>query len=136
MYINNQNFYTANLKYYQNIRDYMVLNMYPRPGVVDEIINLISSKIDCLDISFDSMRYEINIAIKKTTMRRAKGYKASTMYYYGIMNSVFRDFFTNHPEYFTHMKLNVNGIGEDSIINFDNICQVNCIGDKYVTIKL
>lgn len=134
MYVNNSN-YSVNLKMYHSLRDYMIFNIYPREEMIKEIISLIESKIDCLGISFDTMRYEINISIKKTTMRRAKGYKASSMYYYGVMNSVFKDFFTNHPEIINKVNMYV----QDNINNFNafnNICQIVCIGDRSVTVKL
>ena len=140
MYINGLGYtISTTLKLYQSIRDYMVYNIYSRMEYVNEIMNIIGSKIDCLDISFDSMRYEINISIKKTTMRRAKGYKASSMYYYGVINSVFKEFLNNHPEIFVQIKECVNGcdnINTADDCNYDNICQVYCIGDKAVNIKL
>ena len=136
MYVNGIS-YPTNLVMYQSLRDYMILNVYCRQDCVQDIMNLIANKIDCLDINFDSMRYEININIKKTTMRRAKGYKASSMYYYGIINSVFRDFFEIHPEF----KAAAQACTGIDLLNFDeskfdNICQIHCIGDKAVIIKL
>ena len=138
-FINNgiMQYFATDLKIYQSLRDYMIYNVYRNMDYVNEIMNIIAQKIDCLDISFDSMRYEINVNIKKTTMRRAKGYKASSMYYYGIMNSVFKDFFERHPEIFMQAQQYVNAdlsIMDES--KFDNICQVYCIGDKAVTIRL
>lgn len=129
--------YPTDLKIYHSLRDYMVFNVYNHEEYINAIINLISNKIDCLDIGFDTMRYEININIKKTTMRRAKGYKASSMYYYGIMNSVFKDFFELYP----NIAANVRAFAGIDLSNFDaskydNLCQINCIGDKIVTIKL
>lgn len=129
--------YRTDLKLYHSLRDYMLYNVYPRENCIEDIMKLISSKIDCLDIWFDTMRYEININIKKTTMRRAKGYKASSMYYYGIMNSVFKDFFELHPEFInpinTYVGIDLTTFDESK---FDNLCQINCIGDKNVNIKL
>ena len=138
MYIHNTYYpYSADLKNYQSIREYMTFNVYNHIELVNEIMNLISSKIDCLDIAFDPSMFEININIKKTTMRRAKGYKVSCMYYYGLMNAVYKEFFNNHPEIIQliNKSIGINLYDFDES-KFDNICQFYCIGDKSVKIRL
>ena len=133
MYINNQNYPTSFNSYYK-LRELMMTNVYNSIGNINTIINLIASKIDCLDISYDATRFTICINIKKTTMRRTKGYNASSMYYYGVMNSVFTDFLSSNPVINTAAECwigsSIHGM------NFENICQVYCIGDKAVEIRL
>lgn len=133
MYINNQN-YATDLQAYYKLRDFMMRNVYNSMDNINTIMNLIASKIDCLDISYDATRFTICINIKKTTMRRAKGYNASSMYYYGVMNSVLSEFLNSNPSIINALNhwLNspINGI------NLENICQVYCIGDKTVEIRL
>ena len=122
--------YLTNLRIYHDVKEYMIYNVYNHQEYVDELMGIIKSKIDCIDIDFDTMRYQININIKKTTMRRAKGYKASSMYYYGIINSVFDEFFHRHPEITRQIEQWVYNI------SFYNLCQINCIGDKSISIVL
>ena len=137
MYINNVN-YSTDLNTCQSLRSFMMSNVYNNIENINFIMNSIASKIDCLDIIFDPTRFEISINIKKTTMRRAKGYKADSMYYYGIVNSVFKEFFANHPTIAN--SVSQIGIelynGDNASTNFSSICQVYCIGDKSVVIKL
>jgi hypothetical protein len=98
-------------------------------------MSLITSKIDCSDIKFDYMRYEITFTIQKSTMRRVKGYEAKATYYYEVMKSVFWDFFKKYPEIVNNIN-RYTGIYLTDPSVLDNICQVQCIGDKVVVIKL
>lgn len=133
MYINEQNFAT-NFDAYYKLRDFMIHQIYNNMDNINTIINLISSKIDCLDINYDATRFTICISIKKTTMRKAKGYNASSIYYYGVMNSVFSDFFNSNPYIIAAAS---NWVGSPIHgMKFENICQVYCIGDKAVEIRL
>ena len=133
MYINQQN-YATDFNAYYRLRDFMIKNVYSNIDNINTIINMISSKIDCLDISYDTSRFTICINIKKTTMRRAKGYNASSIYYYGIMNSVFTDFFNSNQNITIAA---INWVGSPiNEMKFENICQVYCIGDKAVEIRL
>ena len=136
MYIKDH-YYNTNLMLYHNLRDYMLFNVYNRIDCINEIMDLISSKIDVIDISYSSTRMEITVNIKKTTLRKAKGYEASTIYYYGIMNEVFKNFFERHPEIVNNIsrfcEINLQNLND---IQFTNICQLFCIGDKTVSIRL
>lgn len=133
MYIQ-EKYYATNLSAYHSLRDYMMLNVYSNQFFIDKIVELIRNRIDCISITYDANRYAICINIKKTTMRRAKGYEASSMYYYGIMNSVFKDFFTMHPDIVNNaIKHSGNAVAD---MHYENLCQVYCIGDKSVEIRL
>ena len=133
MYIHETQYNTP-LNKYHKLREFMLTQVYSNIGNVQYIMNLILSKIDCLDIEYDSTRFTICINIKKTTMRRAKGYKASSMYYYGIMNSVFTDFFNNNP-YIAAGAMNWVGSPINDM-EYSNLINVYCIGDKAVEIRL
>ena len=136
MYINSV-YYKIDLNIYHSLREFMLYNVYNHIEYINEIMNLISSKIDVIDISFDSMRFEININIRKTTLKKAKGHNEYYVYYYTIMNDVFKDFFERHPEIVNAIErttsINLNSFNSNQ---FDNICQIYCIGDKTVSIKL
>lgn len=126
--------YETPLSKYHKLREFLLTRVYSNIGNVQYIMDLIGSKIDCLDISYDATRFTICINIKKTTMRRAKGYKASSIYYYGVMNSVFNDFFTNNP-YITAAANNWIGTSITDM-KYENLINVYCIGDKAVEIRL
>lgn len=126
--------YETPLDKYHKLREFLLTNVYTNIDNVNIIMNLIGSKIDCLDITYDAARFTICINIKKTTMRRAKGYKASSMYYYGIMNSVFNEFFNSNPYIKTAA---TNYIGSlITAMEYNNLINVYCIGDKAVEIRL
>ena len=126
--------YETPLNRYHKLREFMLTQIYSNMDNIQYIMNLIGSKIDCLDITYDAARFTICINIKKTTMRRAKGYKASSMYYYGIMNSVFTEFFNNNPYIAAAAK---NWVGAPiNDMEYNNLINVYCIGDKAVEIRL
>ena len=133
MYIHETQYNTP-LNKYHKLREFMLTQVYSNMDNVQYIMNLIGSKIDCLDITYDAARFTICINIKKTTMRRAKGYKASSMYYYGIMNSVFTDFFNNNPHIAVAAKNWISSPIND--MEYNNLINVYCIGDKAVEIRL
>jgi len=134
MYVNDVN-YRTDLVQLQYLREAM-RSMMSNPEMNQGILNLIASKIDCLDIGYDPANFKIDILIKKTTMRRAKGYKASSMYYYGVMNSVFAEYFERHPQVLPILQsqtgMDVSGIATSG---FNSLCEIYCIGDKAVTIR-
>lgn len=133
MYFGGKN-YLVNLAPCMQLKDFMVYKVYNKdPKYIEMIANLIGSKIDCLEIKTDPIICTIDIEIKKTTMRRAKGYNASSMYYYGIMQSVFKEFFDQNPELVNFIK---NTTNLDPYANLSNLYHVYCIGDKYVRILL
>ena len=126
--------YETQLSKYHKLREFLLTQVYSNIDNVNTIMNLIGSKIDCLDIVYDAARFTICINIKKTTMRRAKGYKASSMYYYGIMNSVFTEFFNNN-QYIKAAATNWVGTPITDM-DYNNLINVYCIGDKAVEIRL
>lgn len=137
MYINNVN-YRTRLDLLQNARLVMITIM-SNPVNSQAILDLISSKIDCLGIYYDPDRHEINITVKKTNMKKVKDYRPNTIYYYGIMGMVFSDFFAANPDLIRQIctETGLNLIGIDSVQSFTglSLCEIYCIGDKSVNIK-
>lgn len=136
MYINSIS-YMADLIMRQQFKKAMQNTIYPK--YLGEIGNLINNKVDCLDVVCQQCPpyfFEIRITIKKTTMRRCKGYSADSLYYYNLMNEVFDEFFTNNPEAARSISA-IYGLSVEWLYhNFTGLCDVNCIGDKLVTIRL
>lgn len=136
MYINSIS-YMADLIMRQQFKKAMQNTIYPK--YLGEIGNLINGKVDCLDVVCQQCPpyfFEIRITIKKTTMRRCKGYSADSLYYYSLMNEVFDEFFTNNPEAARSISA-IYGLSVEWLYhNFTGLCDVNCIGDKLVTIRL
>lgn len=136
MYIQNVN-YRTQIDALQKAR-YIMIAIMANPTYRQTILDLIANKVDCLGIYYDEDRHEINITVKKTTMKRAKGYKPNTMYYYGIMSMVFGDFFANNPDIIMQMQMNTGidlyGITSQNFTGL-SFCEVYCIGDKSVNIR-
>lgn len=137
MYINNVN-YRTRLDVLQNARAVMITIM-SNPINSQAILDLISSKLDCLGIYYDNDRHEINITVKKTNMKKIKDYKPNTIYYYGIMGTVFSEFFASNPNLIRQicMETGLNLIGIDDVQSFTglSLCEIYCIGDKSVNIR-
>ena len=136
MYINSIA-YMADIIMRQKFKQAMRDAIYPK--YLGEIGNLINGKVDCLDVTCQQCPpnfFEIRITIKKTTMRRCKGYSADSMYYYNIMNEVFNQFFIFNPEAARIISC-YNGLSVNDLrANFTSLCDIYCIGDKLVIIKL
>ena len=115
---------------------------------INSLRESISKFIDCNTIEFDSVNFQFNIKIKKTSMRAKKVITCNnSIYYRSILTDIFNDFISKHKDEIIR-SLRSKGIytsDEDyqaayvSIINSFNLStigNVSCYFDNIVIIKL
>ena len=138
-----QNDYKIDLTDIQNIRYLLFTNLYGNIVYINSLKEIISRYIDCLSIDFDSSSYKFTIKIKKTSMRKNSGFENDPNYYYRILPNIFYDFIQSNKEMICQIFDHNMDNGEE-IINslcnqtycLSNLCQVTCMGDNIVNIKL
>lgn len=135
MYFNGKSF-SVDLVPCQTLRDFLLHNVYPKPGYIEELMVIIDRNMDCTSITFDGCRMQFNIVIKKTIMRKAKSeYPIYPSYYfYDIMYKSFVEFVNSHLVEFQNM---ANTSPYPVVFdNATNVCQILITGEKTLTIKL
>lgn len=143
MFINQEIYYSTDtyMKIANQIRYWLHTSVYSDQAYIQELVNLISKYIDCLDASYDAINKSITIKIKKTSMKKRHGFRHEPTYYYPIMCQVFRDLFFNHQSLmdnyiFGHSYMNnSNSLLNDNCV-LTNLCFVSCISDNIISIKL
>lgn len=134
MIVNNNNYYT-NLANLNKMRYILFTNFFNRNECIQELTGYISTNIDNLSIDYDAIQYQFIIKIKKTGMRKIRGFHhASEFYYNQIIPNIFRSFIQNHH---TELCSFFGGtIPEEVYTNLSNFCHVSCLADNILVIKL
>ena len=136
--------YSTNLIDIQNIRYLLFTNLYGNEAYINSLTGIISKHIDCLNIEYSPITYTYTIKIKKTAMRKNHGFDHNPNYYYQIIPNIFREFLqTNQTAIMSVLSQKYANCQDimNSLIYSDyyciaNLCQVSCIADNILIIKL
>lgn len=144
MFIGN-NQYQTDLGTINHIRCILFSNFYNDPNKIESLKEIISRNIECLGIEFSPAEFAFTIRIKKTAMRKLKGFDHNPNYYYQTVSKIFSEFISAH-EYNILMGLKITHPDNDPhqmlqyIYNnrsiMANLCYVTCISDNTLVIKL
>ena len=125
-------------KFVLNLRYLMCAHIYGNHNNIIELMESIRKSIDPVSIEFDSGTYAFYIKIKKTNMKRYKGFSNIPEFYYShFIIPVFFEFISNH--YNELLALSDKALLDNTLINqtpLINICHVTCISDNMVIVKL
>lgn len=148
MFINENNYSTNTLSTMNDLREIIFKNLYTDPDCINRLMGIIPKYIECLSVDYDPQFYTITIKIKKTALRKTYGrsFYHIPQFYYQFIPNIFIEFLIND--------LNIRGkliqaIGEkyqdpyeelNRILmfkeSFINLCQVSCLSDNIIVIKL
>lgn len=148
MYINNVAYETPIMHPSLSTRAVLFEKFYSNMYYINSLRESISKFIDCNTIEFDSVNFQFNIKIKKTSMRAKKVITCNnSIYYRSILTDIFNDFISKHKDEIIR-SLRSKGIytsDEDyqaayaSLVdsfNLSTIGNVSCYFDNIVIIKL
>lgn len=148
MFING-NEYNAILSELNAVRQVLFTRLYCDPTCIATLTELIKHYIDTLDVSFDPNRYTFIVNVKKTSMKKTYGSKFShdAVFYYDFIDKIFREFLyiykANVIDAFMDCKFHTAPetafyriTDELPTPTLANLCQVTCLPDKILVIKL
>lgn len=146
MNVNNKQ-YDINLTSINTLRYLLFTNFYSDRNYIDQMLNIIQTNIECLDINFDPQFFTVTVKIKKTAMRKMPKFKHEPNYYYMPIQNIFKQFIqANEVLVRTYLS---RTLGDDmtaaqSYLNYlyatpsilANLCHVSCMADNILVIKL
>lgn len=146
MNVNNKQ-YDINLTSINTLRYLLFTNFYSDRNYIDQMLNIIQTNIECLDINFDPQFFTVTVKIKKTAMRKMPKFKHEPNYYYMPIQNIFKQFIQAN-EVLVRAYLS-RTLGDDmtaaqSYLNYlyatpsilANLCHVSCMADNILVIKL
>lgn len=147
MIINDTN-YRVDLTYIDNIK-YLIFtnlffsNLYENNTYIQDLTEIISKHIDCLSIDFSKTNYMFIIKIKKTSMKKIRGFSHEPNFYYQIISEIFDEFIHKNENVILSI-LSQNYSDPERALQYlysntyilANFCHVSSITDNMLTIKL
>lgn len=141
MYINNTS-YNVDLHLVQSIR-YCLLSKYDlnHISILEEYIK---KYIPNTEIVYNSLTKSFTIKIRKTSIKKIKGYKNNVQFYYYLIGEAFNDFFKEQKEEI--IKLLYDSFGDSAFYALNtcinnpkfmyNLFNAYCLADNILEIKL
>lgn len=148
MFINENNYNINTLGMMNELREIIFKNLYSDSNCIKSLIEIIPKYIECLSVDYDPQFYTITIKIKKTALRKMYGrsFYHIPQFYYKFIPNIFTEFLINNLN--IRAKL-IQALGEryqdpyeelNKILLhkdlFINLCQVSCLSDNIIVIKL
>lgn len=142
MFIENKQ-YKTDLVDIHNIRYLLFSHLYSNPVFIQNLTDIISRNIECLSVEYSPSKYTFTIKIKKTSMRKFHGFDHNPNFYYQLIPNIFLEFIKTNEQMVLEC-LRERYDNPIDIINqlyanpyiLSNICQVSCIADNILIIKL
>lgn len=113
-------------------------HFYNNQSILVDLIETIRNTIDPVSVEFDILSYSLFIKIKKTAMKKNKGFANTPEFYYNnFIIPVFSEFIKSH---YTDIAMKTDPdmltmvLSNPSVLL--NICHITCISDNMLIIKL
>lgn len=140
------NQYQTNLVDVNSVRYLLCTNFYSNPNMIASLEEIIRRNIECLGIEFSAADFSYIVKIKKTAMRKFRGFDHNPSYYYqAIIPKIFKEYISTHEQFVlqalrhAHPDKNpyqvLQYIYSNEVI-MANLCHVTCISDNTLVIKL
>ena len=134
MYIEGQ-LYQYHLSKINEIRFILFKTLYPDMNCIEELKQCIANNIETLSIDFDPSDFSFTVKIKKTAMRRIKGFNHSPIFYYSLINNVFVQFINENKERIRAQYPNIGELTTETSL-FHYLATISCFDDNIVIVKL
>lgn len=142
MFIENRQYRTDNLSVINDLRR-ILFSLYGNVSNIENLENIISRNIECIDIEFSFCDFSFIVKIKKTAMKKIRGFKHTPEFYYQIISNIFKEFVSSHEQEILQA-LRIQYTDPYSVLQIlyahhsimANLCHVTCIHDNILLIKL
>ena len=144
MFIENTQ-YQVDLATVNNIRYILCTNIYCNPTTIASLEEIIRRNIDCLGIEFSTENFSFMVKIKKTAMRKIKGFNHTPNFYYQTISKIFTEFISTYEQNILQaIKIKHPDVDPYQMLQYvynnqaimANLCHVTCISDNTIIIKL
>ena len=126
-----------------SLRQLFFSKFYSNSNYILELLEIIRNIFDPISIEFDSTKYAYYIKIKKTSMRKLKGFAHVPEFYYtNFINQIISAFICNHMCDITRSLTNIPDTNcfmvrlLNDAYAMASLCNVTCISDNILIIKL
>ena len=122
-----------------------IFNLFQNNNYIQQLKDIISRHIDCLEIRYDQCTFTFYIKIKKTAMRKCHGFNHDPIFYYSKIQDIYKEFISCNENYIipaVTQELHMTSPNEVSRLIYErspmlaNLCHVSCISDNVVVIRL
>lgn len=138
--------YQTNLVDVNTVRYLLCTNFYCKHDMIASLKEIIYRNIDCLGIEFSVVDYSYIVKIKKTAMRKFKGFDHNPSYYYqAIIPKIFKEYLSTHEQAVIQALRHAHPDKDPyQVLQYiysneaimANLCHVTCISDNTLVIKL
>lgn len=145
MYINDKSYGDReDLITISSFRYLLNTSIYNQIDAINDLSMIIGGYIDCLTMDYNNMNRVFTIKIKKTSMKKMYSFQHNTAFYYNIIPSIFKDFLNKEKDSIIALLRTTcnnpiqtfnNIISKDNII-LSGLCEVTCVSDNIIFIKL
>lgn len=126
-----------------SLRQLFFSKFYNDSNYILELLEIIRNIFDPISIEFDGTKYAYYIKIKKTSMRKLKGFAHVPEFYYtNFINKIISAFICNHMSDITRSLTNISDPNYfmvrllNDAYAMASLCNVTCISDNILIIKL
>ena len=138
--------YQSDIVFINDIREALFATVYRDANGIASLRDIITRYIECNNIEFSYADCAFMIKIKKTAMRRMKEFYHTPNFYYRLISKIFYDLITSNEYIILDALRKVGYINPDPKLllddalknpkNLANLCNVTCISDNILIIKL
>lgn len=101
-----------------------------KPEYINTLIDIINKYISTMDVSYSTSDFTITVKIKKTAMKKYPNFSHNVMYYYGIFNTIFREFVDGLELYYD------NSIPPIDSGEISGLYNLTCVSDNIIIVHL
>lgn len=138
-----EKYYPTNLINIGSIRYTFFTDFYSNKDYIGDLTEIIGKHIECLSIDYSDTSFCYTLRIKKTAMRKHRGFKHDPIFYYPTIQAIFSEFVNKHKDAVLKALANVTPY-PDLVLYYlnnhpellTNLGRVSCIADNIIIINL
>lgn len=126
-----------------NFRCFMHHYIYSDTNMINNLKDIILNEIPCITINYNEMQKSFTLKIKKSSLRKIKGYNHETLFYKMVVNNVMHKFLTFNKNIIYNKMISIYRDQSQNLYNFidsedmaANLCRIECYNDNLIKITL
>ena len=126
-----------------NFKCFMHHYIYSNKNMIDNLKDIIINEIPCITINYDEIQKSFILKIKKSSLKKIKGYNHETLFYKMVVNNVMQKFLTLNKNIIYNKMISIYGDQSQNLYNFidsedmaASLCRIECYNDNFIKITL